>query len=69
LNLRKDLLSLGLFRGNRGGARRGREKRGREKDEQRYDSCLSLRRSDYIPPIGTMANAYWGRGAITSGAL
>jgi hypothetical protein len=49
--------------------RDGREKQGRKKDEQRYDNRVSFGRSDYNPPIGTMADAYWGRGAITSAAL
>src|SRR5688572_12470822 len=69
LDLSEDLVGLRLFRSNWGGAGRGGEKGGRQKDEQRYESRVSFGRSDQDPRIGTMADAYWGRGAITSAAL
>jgi hypothetical protein len=69
LDLSEDLLRLGLFRGDRRGAGGRGEERSRKKNEQAYDSRLTFGRSDQNPPLGTMANTYWGRGAITSAAL
>jgi hypothetical protein len=69
LDLGENTLRLRLFLRYRGGARRGREEGGRQEGEKRYESGLSPGRSDQDSPIGTMADAYWGRDAITSAAL
>jgi len=69
LDLRQNLLSLRLLRGNRRGARSGGEERRREQSEESYEGRLSLRRSDQNPPAGTMAGADWEGGAVTRGTL
>jgi hypothetical protein len=69
LDLCEDLLRFGPLRSYRGGAGRGREQGGREEDEQNYEDRLSRCRSDQNPPVGSMAGADWGGGAVTSRAL
>jgi hypothetical protein len=69
LDLRQNVTSLRLLRGDRRGARGGGEEGRREKGEESYKGCLSLRRSDQNPPSGTMAGADWEGSAVTRRTL
>jgi hypothetical protein len=69
LDLRQNVTSLRLLRGDRRGARGGGEEGRREKGEESYKGCLSLRRSDQNPPSGTMAGADWKGSAVTRSTL